>query len=50
MWYNIASENGYKKSSEWRDEIAAKMTPEDISKAQTMARECMSSNYQNCGW
>ena len=42
MWYNIASANGSKKSSEWRDEIAAKMTPQDISKAQAMARECMS--------
>ena len=50
MWYNIASANGYKKSSEWRDEIAAKMTGADISKAQTMAKECMSSSYKNCGW
>ena len=50
MWYNIASANGYKKSSEWRDEIAAKMTAADISKAQAMAKECMSSGYKNCGW
>ena len=50
MLYNIASANVSKKPSEWRDKLAAKITPEDISKAQTMARECMSSNYQNCGW
>ena len=50
MWYNIASANGYKKSSEWRDKIAAKMTAADISKAQAMAKECMSSGYKNCGW
>ena len=50
MWYNIASANGYKKSSEWRDEIAAKMTAADVSKAQAMAKECMSSGYKNCGW
>jgi uncharacterized protein len=50
MWYNIASANGNKKSSEWRDKIAAKMTAADISKAQTMAKECMSSGYKNCGW
>ena len=50
MWYNIASENGYKKSSEWRDEIAAKMTAADVSKAQAMAKVCMSSGYKNCGW
>jgi uncharacterized protein len=50
MWYNIASANGYKKSSEWRDNIATKMTSADISKAQAMARVCMSSGYKNCGW
>jgi TPR repeat protein len=50
MWYNIASANGTKKSSERRDEIAAKMTAADISKAQAIAKECMSSGYKNCGW
>ena len=50
MWYNIAAANGHKKSGEWRDQIAAKMTPASIAEAQSMARECMSSNYKNCGW
>ena len=49
MWYNIASANGDPKSGEFRDERAGQMTSADISKAQEMARECMSSNYQNCG-
>ena len=50
MWYNIASFNGVEKASKWRDETAAEMTSADISEAQAMARECMNSNYQNCGW
>ena len=50
MWNNIAAANGHKEAGEWRDKIAAKMTSADISKAQSMARECMSSNYKNCGW
>ena len=50
MWFNIASANGNEKSGEWRDEIANKMTPAAIEKAQAMARECMSSGYQNCGY
>ena len=50
MWYNIAAANGHKKSGEWRDERAGLMTLADISNAQSMAKECMSSNYQNCGW
>lgn len=53
MWYNISS-----KTSEpfWadlprgnRNKIEAQMTPEDISKAQAMASECLSSGYANCG-
>jgi uncharacterized protein len=48
MWYNIASANGHPRSGEWRDERAGLMSQADISKAQQMARECMSSNYQNC--
>jgi len=28
---------------------AENMTPEDITKAQQMAEECVSSNYKNCG-
>ena len=50
MWYNIASGNGNPQSGEWRDERAGQMTNADISKAQQMASECMSSNYQNCGY
>tara|TARA_B100001093_G_scaffold465392_1_gene483011 strand:+ start:812 stop:979 length:168 start_codon:yes stop_codon:yes gene_type:complete len=42
--------NGDKEAGVWRDEIASKMTSADISKAQSMAKECMSSNYKNCGW
>jgi hypothetical protein len=49
MWYNMASANGNSRAGEWRDETADIMTIADISLAQQMARECMSSNYQNCG-
>jgi TPR repeat protein len=49
MWYNIAAANGNDTGSENRDIVAAKMTSEDISKAQSMARECMASDYKNCG-
>jgi TPR repeat protein len=50
MWYNIASANGHGKAAEWRDERAGEMNPADISKAQAMARECMSSGYKKCGY
>ena len=50
MWYNIASANGHEKAGAYRDERAGLMTPADISKAQAMARECMSGGYLNCGY
>ncbi|MDG1340027.1 MAG: tetratricopeptide repeat protein, partial [Paracoccaceae bacterium] len=50
MWLNIGNANGYKLGSENRALIAESMTPQDISTAQAMARDCMSSNYQNCGY
>lgn len=50
MWYNIASANGDSEAGEYRDKLADEMTKADISKAQEMARECMNSDYENCGW
>jgi TPR repeat protein len=50
MWYNIASVNGHPKSGKFRDQTAGLMTQVNVSKAQAMARECMSSSYQKCGY
>ena len=50
MWYNIASANGHYYASQDRDRLSKKMSPEDISKAQEMARECMKTNYKKCGY
>ena len=48
MWYSIAafigSSSGYS-----RDEVEKLMTTAEVNEAQELARECMSSNYQNCG-
>ena len=50
MWYNIGSANGSELGGTNRDIIAKKMTSEDISNAQAMARKCMESNYKECGY
>ena len=50
MWYNIGAANGNERGGTNKDKIAKNMTSEDISKAQGMARECMNSNYQDCGY
>jgi len=45
----MLNSNGYDIASKNRDIVAAKMTSADISKAQSMARECMAKDYKNCG-
>jgi TPR repeat protein len=49
MWYNLASANDHENAGEQRDKLAARMTAKDLAKAQAMARECMKSDYKNCG-
>ena len=49
MWYNVSASLGDEDAKVNRDIIAGKMTPEDISKAQALARECVAKNYKDCG-
>ena len=50
MWYNIGAANGNELGGTNRDSISKGMTQQAIEQAQQMARDCMSSNYQNCGY
>ena len=49
MWFNIAaSSGGSKNSSKSRDNVAKKMTPSQVEKAQKLARECVRKRYKGC--
>ena len=49
MWFNIAaSSGGSKNSSKSRDNVAKKMTPSQVEKAQKLARECVRKRYKDC--
>ena len=50
MWFNLVAANGFENGAKGRDMVAIWMTPQDLSKAQEMARECMSKDYKNCGY
>ena len=50
MWYNISSANGFVVAGKHRNELSSIMTSEAIEKATAMARECMKSDYKNCGY
>ena len=48
MWANLASLQGIKRSERLREQIAKKMTPSQIEKAQDLARQCVKKNYKDC--
>ena len=48
MWFNLAAVDGDEDSSKNRDIAAKRMTTADISKAQSLARECLKKNYKGC--
>jgi hypothetical protein len=48
MWFNIASANGNQRGEENRDLAADRMSREAIEEAQSRARTCMESGYQDC--
>ena len=50
MWANIGAANGDINGAGIRDLAAGKMAQDDILNAQEFARECMASNYENCGY
>ena len=39
MWFNLAAAQGTKGAAEWREHIAARMTPAQIAEAQKLTSE-----------
>ena len=48
MRFNLAANKGNSNAEKWRKSISKKMTPEQVTQAQKMARECEERNYKNC--
>ena len=48
MWWNLASSAGDADGAKNRDIVAKLMTPQQIEKAQDMARECEARNFNGC--
>ena len=48
MWANLAASKDYEKGAELRDYVTEYMTPEQITEAQKLARECVAKDYKGC--
>ncbi len=49
MWFNVASASGLEWAGHSRDQIEISMTREEIFRATNLARDCLASEYKNCG-
>ena len=50
QWFSLAAADGNELGSKNRNIIAKRMTASESKKAQAMARKCMNSDYQDCGY
>ena len=50
MWACVAKVNGNEVSKEMIKKLDAIMSQENIQKAQKLAKRCIESNYEDCGW
>ncbi len=48
MWFNLSSSAGGVNGAKNRGSVAKEMTPQQIEKAQDMARECQARNFKGC--
>jgi hypothetical protein len=48
MWWDIAASLEYEDAVAYRAKVEKLMSPDDLSKAQELARECVAKNYQGC--
>ena len=48
MWLNIAAANGDEDAVEFRDQLSARMTQDQIAEAHQLARECLKRDHKDC--
>lgn len=48
MWFNLSASKGYARAITNRDLVAEKMTPQQLSTSQKLARECEDKKYNGC--
>ena len=48
MWYEVSVSPGSEIADVKRISLAKRMTADDISKANDMARKCVANNFKNC--
>lgn len=48
MWFNIAAANGHESAEQGRDLVSDQMSSSEIGEAQSRARKCLDSDYQDC--
>ena len=48
MWFNLGAAAGNAEALRGRDLVASRMKPQQITRAQNLARECQESKFRDC--
>ena len=48
MWASLALLNGESRAAALRDEVVTKMTPQQITEAQQLAKQCQAQGFKGC--
>ena len=49
MWLNLAAALGSRDAVKNRELVTSRLSSDALMKAQALARQCLASNYQDCG-
>ena len=49
-WFHIANSNGFDLAKGYQISMAERMSPEEVTMAEAIAKTCMKSGYETCGW
>ena len=49
MWFSLAADQGNAPAVKYRDHIASELQPDQVRRAQDMAKTCRGSNFKVCG-
>ena len=48
LWFSVAAQQGYVRALDKKDEVSAKLSEEQRKQAQSLAKKCIDSEYNDC--
>ena len=49
MWFNLAADQGSASAVRYRDQLTPGLKPDEVQRAEDLAKTCRDSNFKTCG-